>query len=119
MLFIFRRSKFQQTSDVDRETRKKLADMFQKVEKWQEVEKILQESRDHVLFDEEKFVPKPMKLARINLSKYRESHQSFQDRNVLVRYTNAELSAPIKFLEHAEFNVVNEWENIKDELKGF
>jgi hypothetical protein len=84
----------------------------------EDVAKLLQESRDHVLWDGEKFVPKPMKLARINLSKYRESQQSFQDRNVLVRYTNAELSAPIKFLEHAEFNVVNEWENLKDELKG-
>jgi hypothetical protein len=84
----------------------------------EEVKKLLPESRDHVLWDGEKFVPKPMKLARINLSKYRESQQSFQDRNVLVRYTNAELSAPIKFLEHAEFNVVNEWENLKDELKG-
>jgi hypothetical protein len=85
----------------------------------EDVAKLLQESRDHVLWDGEKFVPKPIKLARINLAKYRGSHQSFQDRNVLLRYSNAELSAPIKFLEHAEFNVVNEWENIKDELKGF
>ena len=57
----------------DRETRRKLADMFQKAEKWQDVEKILQESRDHVQWDGEKFVPKPMQLSPINLAKFRDS----------------------------------------------
>jgi hypothetical protein len=79
---------------------------------------LLQESRDHVQWDGEKFMPKPMQLSKINLGKFRDS-QSFQDRNIRVRYTNAELSAPIKFMEHTELAVVNEWENLKDELKGF
>jgi hypothetical protein len=83
-----------------------------------EVEKLLQESRDNVQWDGEKFVPKPMQLSRINLSKFRDS-QSFQDRNVRVRYTTAELSAPIKFLEHTELTVTDEWNNLKEELKGF
>jgi hypothetical protein len=85
-----------------------------------DVEKLLQESRNHVQWDEEKFVPKPMQLSRINLAKFRDS-QSFQDRHVRVRYTTAELSAPIKFLEHthAELTVTDEWNNLKEELKGF
>jgi hypothetical protein len=83
----------------------------------EDVENLLQESRNHVQWDGEKFVPKPMQLARINWSKLRDS-QSFQDRKVLVRYTNAELSAPIKFVEHAELTVTDEWNNLKEELKG-
>ncbi|EFX79641.1 hypothetical protein DAPPUDRAFT_244756 [Daphnia pulex] len=82
----------------------------------EDVEKLLQESRDHIQWDGEKFVPKPMQLSRINLGKFRDS-QTFQDRNVRVRYTNAELSAPIKFVEHAELTVTDEWNNLKDELK--
>jgi hypothetical protein len=78
---------------------------------------LLQGSRDHVQWDGEKFVPKPLQLSRINLGKFRDS-QSFQDRNVRVRYTNAELSAPLKFVEHAELTVINEWDNLKEELKG-
>ena len=83
----------------------------------EDVKKFLQESRNHVEWNGEKFVPKPMQLSRINLAKFRDS-QSFQDRNVRVRYTTAELSAPIKFLEHTELTVTDEWNNLKDELKG-
>jgi hypothetical protein len=57
-------------------------------------------------------------LSRINLGKFRDS-QSFQDRNIRVRYTTAELSAPIKFLVHTELNVTDEWNHLKEELKGF
>jgi hypothetical protein len=84
----------------------------------EELEVLLQESRNHVQWDGEKFVPKPIQLSRINLAKFRDS-QSFQDRNVRVRYTAAELSVPIKIMENAELTVVNEWNNLKDELKGF
>jgi hypothetical protein len=83
----------------------------------EDVEKLLQQSRGHVQWDGEKFVPKPMQLSRISLCKFRDS-QLFQDRNVRVRYTNAELSAPIKFVEHAESTVTDEWNHLKDELKG-
>jgi hypothetical protein len=83
----------------------------------EEMAKLLQESRNHVQWDEEKFVPKPMQLSRINLAKFRDP-QSFQDRNIRLRYTTAELSAPMKFLEHAELTVTDEWNDLKDELKG-
>ncbi len=86
----------------------------------EDVGKLLQESRNHVQWDGEKFVPKPMQLSRINLGKFRDSRW-FQDRHVRVRYTTAELSAPIKITEHAEFTqtVTDEWNNLKEELKGF
>ena len=84
----------------------------------EDVEKLLQESRNHVQWDGEKFVPKPMQLSQINLVKFHDS-QSFQERNVRVRYTNAELSAPIKLMEHAELTVTDEWNNLKEQLKGF
>ena len=83
----------------------------------EDVEKLLHESRNHVEWDGDKFVPKPMQLSRINLAKFRDS-QSFQDRNVRIRYTHAELSAQIKFMEHAKLTVTDEWNNLKDELKG-
>jgi hypothetical protein len=51
------------------------------------------------------------------LGQFRDS-QSFQDRNVRVRYTNVELSAPIKLMEHAELTVTDEWNNLKEQLKG-
>jgi hypothetical protein len=28
------------------------------------------------------------------------------------------MSAPIKFMQHTELTVVNEWNDLKDELKG-
>jgi hypothetical protein len=84
----------------------------------EDVEILLQESRNHVQWDREKFVPKPMQLSRINLGKFRDS-QSFQDRNIRVRYTTAELSVPIKIMEHAELTITDEWNNLKEELKGF
>jgi hypothetical protein len=84
----------------------------------EDVGKLLQESRNHVQWDGEKFVPKPMQLSRINLGKFRDS-RSFQDRHIRVRYTTAELSAPIKITEHAELTVTDEWNNLKEELKGF
>jgi hypothetical protein len=51
----------------------------------EEIAKLLKESKDHVQWDGEKFVPKPMQLSRINLSKFRDS-QSFQNKNDRVRY---------------------------------
>jgi hypothetical protein len=84
----------------------------------EDVEKLLQQSRNHIQFEGEKFVPKPIQLSRINLEKFRDS-QSFRNRNVRVRYSiNVELSAPIKFMEHAELTVTDEWNNLKEQLKG-
>jgi hypothetical protein len=87
-----------------------------------DVKKLLQESRDHVQWDGEKFVAKLLQLTSISLHKFRDS-ESFQDqvhdRNVVVRYTNAELSSSIKFKEHTESIATDEWNNLKDELRGF
>jgi hypothetical protein len=83
-----------------------------------DVEKLLQESRDHVQWDGDKFVPKPMQLSRMNMGNFRDS-QSFQDRNVRIRYMNAELSAPIRFMKNVkELIVTDEWNDLRDELKG-
>ena len=79
--------------------------------------KLLRESKNHVQRDGEKFVPKPLQLSRINLGILRDS-QSFQDLKVRVRYIIAELTAPIKFAQHAELTVTEEWNNLKDQLKG-
>jgi hypothetical protein len=86
------------------------SDSFGRVEiSKEDVKKLLQESKNHVQWDEEKFVPKPMQLSKINLGKFSDSQSFQQDRNVRVRYTNAELSASIKFVEHAELTVTDEW----------
>ncbi|EFX63632.1 hypothetical protein DAPPUDRAFT_119038 [Daphnia pulex] len=78
----------------------------------EEMVKLLTDSRnrDHVQWDGAKFVPKPIQLSRINLAKCR-NFQPFQDRKVSVRYTIADLSASIKFVER-------EGLKITDELKG-
>jgi hypothetical protein len=86
----------------------------------EDAEKLLQESKNYVQWNGEKFVPKPIQLSRINLDKFRDQ-QSFQNKNVRVRYTTAELSAPIKIMEQAaEFPVTDtaEQKNLKDQLKG-
>ena len=80
-----------------------------------DVEKLLEESRNHVQWDGEKFVPKPTQLSKINLDIFRDPQSDYK---VRVRYTSAEMSAPIKFMQHTELTVVNEWNDLKDELKG-
>nr|CAH0101839.1 unnamed protein product [Daphnia galeata] len=119
---------------LDKETQQKLANLFQKAESQSGIQltwmkgKMKKESntimtqtvgrKNHVQFDGEKFVPKPIQLGRINLDKFRDS-QSFQNRNVRVRYTiNVELSVPIKFMEHTELTVTDEWNNLKEQLKA-
>jgi hypothetical protein len=91
-----------------------------KIEVKEDAEKLLQESRIHVQWNGEKFVPIPIQLSRINLDKFRDQ-QSLQDRNVFISYTTAELSAPIKIMEQAaEFPVTDtaEQKNLKDAVKG-
>ena len=112
------------STDVDRisstisEKLSKDSDNSRRIESLKEnVGKLIQESKNQVQWDGEKFVPKPMELGRINLGQFRDS-QSFKDHKVHVRYTNAELSASIKFMEHAELTVTDEWNNLKEQLKG-
>ena len=83
----------------------------------EDLEKFYQESKDHVEWDGEKFVPKPLQLGRINLAQLRDA-QSLQDRKLNVRYSTAVLSIPINFVQNAELTVTDEWQNIKEELKG-
>jgi hypothetical protein len=83
----------------------------------EDLEKFYQESKDHVEWDGEKFVPKPLQLGRINLAQLRDA-QSLQDRKLNVRYSIAVLSIPINFVQNAELTVTDEWQNIKEELKG-
>ena len=81
------------------------------------LEKLLEKSRDHVQWDGEKFVPKPMELSRINLGKFR-NPQLFQDYKIRVRYVNAKLFVPIKFAQHSELTVTDEWKDLKEQLHG-
>jgi hypothetical protein len=81
------------------------------------LEKLLEKSREHVQWDGEKFVPKPIYLSKINLGKFR-NPQSFHEYKVRVRYMNAELFVPIKIAEHAGLTVTDEWEDLKKELNG-
>jgi hypothetical protein len=81
------------------------------------LEKLLEKSRDHVQWDGEKFVPKPMQLSRIKLGKFR-NPQLFEEFKVRVRYVNADLFVPIKFAEHSELTVTDEWKDLKKEFNG-
>jgi hypothetical protein len=124
---------------LDKDSQKILTDMFQKAEKqsvnsnswddvnrissiisgkmandfdFDDVKKLLEESIDHVQWNGEKFVPKPIQLSKIKLATFRDS-QSFQDRNVSVHYTTADLSAPIKFEEFAGLTITDELTGLK------
>ena len=63
----------------------------------EDLARLYRESKDDVQWDGEKFSPKPLSLARINLSKLRD-RQSLKDRNVRVRYSTAVLSTPINLM---------------------
>nr|CAH0111139.1 unnamed protein product [Daphnia galeata] len=82
----------------------------------EDLEKFYQESKDHVEWDGEKFVPKPLQLGRINLVQLRDT-QSLKDHKMSVRYSTAVLSTPINFVQNVELTVTDEWQNIKEELK--
>jgi hypothetical protein len=81
----------------------------------EELSKLYQESKDHVEWDGVKFVPKPMKLSRVNMAKFNDT-QAFQDRKVRVRYTTAVLSTPINFAQHADLTITDEWQSLKSEV---
>lgn len=81
----------------------------------EELSKLYQESKDHVEWDGVKFVPKPMKLSRVNMAKFNDT-QAFQDCKVHVRYTTAVLSTPINFAQHADLTITDEWLSLKSEV---
>jgi hypothetical protein len=78
----------------------------------EELSKLYKESKDHVEWDGEKFVPKPMELFRINLANFRDS-QLFQDRKVRVSYITAILTAPINFVRHSDLTITDEWQSLQ------
>ncbi|XP_046654269.1 uncharacterized protein LOC124345538 isoform X2 [Daphnia pulicaria] len=82
----------------------------------EDINKFLQESKNHGEWEGEKFVPKPLALSRVNLAKLRDT-QSFQDRKVSVRYSTAVLSTPIHFIQNSDLTATDEWQELKDELK--
>jgi hypothetical protein len=83
----------------------------------EDINKLLQESKNHGEWDGEKFVPKPLALSRVNLAQLRDT-QSFQDRKVSVRYSTAVLSTPIHFVQNSDLTTTDEWQELKDEFKG-
>jgi hypothetical protein len=81
------------------------------------INKLLKESKDNAQWDGEKFVPKPLQLSKINLANLRDT-QSFKDRRVSVKYSTAVLSTPINFQQNSNLIFTDEWQNLKNELKG-
>jgi hypothetical protein len=83
----------------------------------EDIDKFYQESKDHVEWDGQKFVAKQLKLNKINLARLRDK-QFFKDKTVSVRYSTAFLISSIYFVQNTNLTVTNEWQDIKDELKG-
>ena len=78
----------------------------------EELAKFYRESKNHVEWDGDKFVPKPLILSKINLTQLRDK-QSLQDRSVRVRYSTGVLSSPINFVQHADLTNTDEWHNLQ------
>ena len=82
------------------------------------LDRLYQASKNSVSWNGEKFVPKPLSLARVNLAKLRDQ-QSLQERNVRLSYSTAVLSIAINIPpQHSiipSSNVLNE---IQFQLKG-
>ncbi|KZS16599.1 Uncharacterized protein APZ42_017164 [Daphnia magna] len=83
----------------------------------EDLDKFYHESKDHVVWDGEKFTPKPLVLSRINLSRLQDT-QSLKDRKVSLRYTTAVLSTPINFVQNTGLTTTDEWQILKDKIKG-
>jgi len=82
------------------------------------LDRLYQASKNSVSWNGEKFVPKPLSLARVNLAKLRDQ-QSLQDRSVRLSYATAVLSVtvniPAKYSSISSSNALNE---IKSQLHG-
>ena len=79
----------------------------------EELVKFYDETKDHIEWNGEQFIPKPMSLGRVNLAQLHDK-QTFQDHKVKVRYSTAVLSTPINFAQHADLSLINEWQILKD-----
>ena len=91
------------------------------------LEKLYEESKDYVAWDYEKFTPKPLSLAKIDLAQLREetNHNAHtndsidEDRGVRARYTTAALS--IRLTQEEDLVATNECANLpvsEDENEG-
>ena len=58
------------------------------------IEKLIEESKETVIWEGTKFAPKPLSLSRVNLAKLRDT-QTFENRNVKVTYSKAVLSVAV------------------------
>jgi hypothetical protein len=79
-------------------------------------DKFYQETKDHVEWNGEKFVPKPMHLSKINLANFRDT-QLLQDKVVRVKYTTAILSTPINFFQQEKLTPSHEWQKLKNTVE--
>ena len=86
------------------------------------LDRLYQASKNSVSWNGEKFVPKPLSLARVNLAKLRDQ-QSLQERNVRLSYSTAVLSIAINIpTKNAAFlsssNARNDMIDIRSQLQG-
>lgn len=83
----------------------------------EDMERLFTEAKEHVEWNGEKFVPKPLSLSRINLGKFRDN-QSLHTRNIKVLYTTAVLSAPINFAYH-NITVLDQIHDLQTTMESF
>jgi hypothetical protein len=76
------------------------------------IETFYRESKDHVIWASDKFVPKLLSLNRFKLAQLRDQ-QSLQYRKVSIRYTAAALSISMNFAQNADMTVTDEWHSLK------
>ena len=86
------------------------------------LDRLYQASKNSVSWNGEKFVPKPLSLARVNLAKLRDQ-QSLQERNVRLSYSTAVLSIAINIpIKNAAFpsssNARDDMIDIRSPTKG-
>jgi len=81
------------------------------------LDKFLQRSKDNILWDGEKFIPKPMSLSRVNLAKLRVS-KTFEDRKVRMRYSTATLSHPVNIPLFTDVNSTKHILKMENQFKG-
>ena len=80
-----------------------------------DLEKFYQESKNHVEWDGDQFLPKSLTLSKINSTQLRDK-QSLQDCSVRVRFSTAVLSIAINFVQHADLTITDEWQNLNVRL---
>ena len=79
--------------------------------------RLLQEMKDNVQWDGEKFEPKPLQLSRINLGRLRDT-QSFRDKNVQVKYSTAVLSLTLNIEQESTNSSFDPLVKMQCELEG-